>query len=164
MQLTFGRVKLKYVRLVVLTACVFLLTGCSRALLFVVTNRSAGSIEVRYKMKKSPAGVLLACDAPGTMMASQLGTNQPWRVLSDSEYQLDQVNHQLTVSLKAQETLRITVTNYPSNEADEITEARRFCIEEIEVTGDRGAVKFVGEEAYYGFVAETSMLRSLTYK
>lgn len=164
MKLLVGNSKMGSLGALVLTACVFWLTGCSRGVLFIVTNRSGGSIEVRYKMKLSPSGSLVECDTPGVKPISQLEANQPFRQLADSEYKLDRANRVVVVSLKPQETLRITVTRYLENDDDERMMASRFCVEEIEVTGDRGKSQFQGDQAYFAFNEQHSGIRSLTYK
>jgi len=133
-------------------------------MLFVVINRSDRPIEVRYKIKQSPSDILLVCDPPAVMMASQLGTEQHWQELSDAQYKLDHDKRLLTMSLKAGEALRIIVIHTPQNEQDELTEAQRFCVEQIELRGDYGDIGFQGRQSYYGFKSEAGELRAINYK
>jgi hypothetical protein len=99
------------------------------------------------------------------LCSSQLGNQQGWQELSDSQYKLERDTRFITVSLKPQEVLRITVTGYAKNEIGELWEAEHFCAEEIEVRGEEGGIRFQGRhQAYNGFTAEAPDLRSLIYK
>jgi hypothetical protein len=163
-KLLVGKVTLRLLIPMVLGSYVLLLTGCARLTLFVVVNRSDRPIEVRYKIKQSSSDIRLVCDPPAVMMASQLGTGQHWQELSDAQYKLERDSRLLTLSLKPGEALKITVIHTPQNEQDELMETQRFCIEEIEVTGDVGGIRLQGRQSYYGFRTEPGDFRALTYK
>lgn len=159
---SLGKIEIKHLVLVVSIACIFVLTGCSRLTLFVVINKSDRAIDVRYRIRESPGDILLVCGRPGIKPASQLGNQQSWQELSDSQYKLERDTRFITVSLRPQEALRITVTGYAGNEEDELRQAERFCVEEIGVTGANGVINLQGRQSYRGFKTEDE-IRSLTY-
>jgi hypothetical protein len=157
------RIKLRHVTTILLFPCLLLVTSCSRATLFVVVNKSERSVEVRYRVKGSSGDVRVACSTPAVDPVSELDSDKPWRELSASEYQVDEANRSITVSLKPEEVLRIVVIRSPENAEEEATAAETFCVEEIVLSGAHGEIKLAGKQVYPGFVPESRKTRKLIY-
>jgi len=142
---------------------VLLISGCSRVTMFVVINKSDSPIEVRYKIRESPSDFLLVCGPPAILKESQLNTEQPWQELSASQYQSDPGSRVITVSLKPNEALRITVAGNVEDERTDAWEAEHFCVDEISLVGNYGEMRFKSRQAYKSFLGDSSGLRSLIY-
>src|SRR5688572_24943935 len=124
-----GRCAIRALLLVVLLS----FTACSSLTNFDVVNKSGQAIVVSYVVKKPttldvpPRPPIV----PAVKPISELHRSTPWRDLSDSQYSFDPVTRQVTVSLNANEVLRIAQHNLVDQELKD----EDFTIEAIEIKG-----------------------------
>ncbi len=144
---------------------VFLLTGCSSFTDFVVINESADPIEVKYKVRKSTAGPLVASGLPAAIEASRLSTSggTEWQQLNPGQFQLAEEPEVdvVLVRLASKQVLRLTsmrteTVMYGSGQGLPITE--------IVISGRSGKLEFSGDRARTGFSKISKALYAITYK
>jgi hypothetical protein len=156
---------MRYIRLISLTLFALTLTACSYSTDFIVVNESAHPIDVRYKIKRFPNEPPELTVKPIKMDASQLGKRdrQQRKELSADQYQIDQENHTITVSIKPREALLVTSMFHYIGDEDP-NDVANWPIEEITVTGDIGEMTFTGQQARKSFSYVSRVLYTLTYK
>src|ERR1051326_3069394 len=98
---------MRHVLLICLTLSTLALTSCSYSTDFVVVNESAHPIEVRYKIKRFSYEPPVFTAKPAKMDASLLGNDDRrlWKELSADQFQIDQANRTITVSVMPHEAL-----------------------------------------------------------
>ena len=138
--------------------------ACSYLTDFVVVDRSSQPVEVRYKVKKHPGGFAPPV-TPATIDISQLSAKggQDWNPLVSTEYQIDEANWTVTVTLEPGKALRLSTMHHYTGPEDPI-DRDSFPIEEISLTGANGATTLVGEQARVTFARESRVLYTLTYR
>ena len=132
----------------------------------MVVNDSDNPIDVRYRVKRD-AGVLSSTDTPAKIAASQ-ATNRyrtQWRILSSAEYQTNQADHAITVTVKVMphEALWITSMFHYIGDEDP-NDVASWPIDEISIAGADGGMTFTGQKARKSFVYVSRVLYTLTYK
>jgi hypothetical protein len=151
--------------LIILTfASVLLLSACSYTSNFVVLNESEQPIKVQYKIKNSPSEPLQLIGEPAKTAGANLRNgDKQWRILKSDEYQLDREARTITIDVMPHEALRVMyITNYGGH--DDASEANKFKIDEIIVTGAHGEAKYQGEQIRRQFTEASETLYVLTYK
>jgi hypothetical protein len=130
-----------------------------------VVNESAHPIDVRYKIKRFPNEPPELTEKPVKMDVSQLGKRdrRQWKELSADQYQIDQENRTITVSITPREALLVTSMFHYFGDEDP-NDVANWPIEEITVTGDIGAMTFTGQQARKSFCHVSRVLYTLTYK
>ena len=154
----------RFLFLLLLTAFSLVCAACSYATDFVVVNRSAQPIVVRYKIKQFP-GDFAPPDKPATIAASSLDSHggQEWQLLSSDRFQVDQATRTVTVNVASADALRIaSLHNYSGH--DDAWDANEFPIDEIMVSGGNGELKLNGPQALTIFTEVSRALYTLTYK
>lgn len=156
----------KILALVLLIAYSSLLTACSYAADFVIINESDSPIDVRYTVKRSTVGPLVASGLPATIEASQLSSHggQQWKELAGNQYQLIQESNVdiAIVRVMPKEALRITdVRDYKGHSAQRNI---NFPIEEINITGASGELILTGKQTRLAFMEVSKALYTLTYR
>src|SRR5215813_6640733 len=154
-----NRSKAGYLPSVFLLTGACLLTSCSYLTNFVVINATDRPIEVQYVIKKpaypsppfSPGQPLPT--NPAIKDVSQLDHQTAWRELSASQYTFDPDGRIVVVSLMPNEALRIEKQNLVDGKVDDASQAAKFSIEEINITGSYGEIKLQGEQARKMFMA-----------
>jgi hypothetical protein len=155
--------KMRQLTLFALLAYACLLTGCSYLTDFVVVNESDQSVQVHFRIKDYP-GPFAPPIAPATIAISGLSTkgNDVWDELPGGADRVDQENRTITVELISQNALRIArLHNYAREDS---SDAARFPVEEILVTGQSGDMKLTGEQLRLACVEKSKALYSLTCK
>jgi hypothetical protein len=129
---------MRYILLIPLTLLTVTFVACSYSTDFVVVNESSQPITVRYKIKSAPGPLALAAD-PAKMDASQLGTDDrsKWKKLGPDQFQIDQANCTVTVSVSPHEALWVTSMFHYIGDEDP-NDVADWPIEEISVTGADG--------------------------
>jgi hypothetical protein len=155
---------MRYILLISLTLMIFAFAACSYSTDFVVVNESNQPIQVRYKIKSAP-GPLALTATPAKMDASELGTSDRarWQKLDPDQYQIDQENRTVTVSVSPHEALWVTSMFHYIGDEDP-NDVADWPIEEIGVTGADGGVAFTGQKARKSFCYVSRVLYTLTYK
>lgn len=140
------------------------LSGCSYQSEFVVVNQTESPIEVRYKVKNYP-GTFCPPVAPSSISASDLNPkgNQQWTLVTSSSIQLDEANRTVSVRVSPHEVLLVTIMHHYVSH-DDPGDAQKFPIEEINVSGPRGEINLVGEQARRNFSEVSRALYTLTYE
>lgn len=149
--------------LIALVGCALLFASCSFVTDFVVANQSDQAIEVRYKIRNYP-GPFAPPVAPATIATSRLaakGTKE-WNELTRGQYRLDQENRTVIVQVMPGQALRIArMHHYMGHQ--EPGDAETFPIDEVILTGARGELKLVGQQARWMFSEISGVLYTLTY-
>ncbi len=156
---------MRYTLLLLLILLTLTFTACSYVTEFVVVNESAQTVEVRYKIKKSPYEPPTLNARPAKMAAAQLGSRhrQQWQNLNPDEYQLSQENRTVTVRVMPHEALWVTNMFHYFGD-DDPNDVANWPIEEISVTGADGGMMFTGQKARKSFSYVSRVLYTLTYK
>lgn len=163
-----GRRLLKMRRPILLFVLLFALTlaACSYSTAFVVVNDSNNPIDVRYKLKRLK-GVLSFTEPPAKIAASRV-TNphrKEWTDLSSIEYQINQTDQSITVTVKVMPHEALWVTSMFHYIGDEDpNDVADWPIEEISISGADGGMTFTGDKARKSFVYVSRVLYTLTYK
>lgn len=153
--------------LALLIAYLPLLSACSYSTDFVVVNESTQPIEIRYQVKKSPAGPLAISGIPATIEAFQLSPHggQAWKELTADQYKVleEDSNETVAVRIAPHEAVRLTRLLEYGGHADP-GEANHFPIEKIDIKGATGELKLEGQSARTSFSEVSRALYTLTYK
>jgi|SRR5215831_14374505 len=156
---------MRYIYLISLTLFALTLTACSYSTDFIVVNESANPINVRYKIKRFPNEPPELTAKPVKMDVSQLGKRDRgrWKELSADQYQIDQENRTITVSIMPREALLVTSMFHYFGDEDP-NDVANWPIEEITVTGNIGGMTFTGQQTRKSFRYVSRVLYTLTYK
>lgn len=140
------------------------LSGCSYKTEFVVLNQLDSPIEVRYKIKNHP-GTFSPPVAPSSIPASDLNPkgNQQWALVPSTRIKLDEDNRTVSVRVGPHEALLVTTMHHYVGH-DDLGDAQEFPIEEINVSGPRGEINLVGEQARRSFSQVSRALYTLAYE
>ena len=140
--------------------------ACSYSTAFVIVNDSDQPIEVRYKVNRG-AGVLSSGEAPAKIAASQVANRYrtQWRSLSPAEYQANQTDHAITLTVKVMPHEALWVTSmFHDIGDDDPNDVASWPIDEISIAGADGGMTFTGQKARKSFVYVSRVLYTLTYK
>ncbi len=158
---------MRKILLVLVLACVALLTACSYAADFVMVNASERPIMIQYKIIGSTAGPLVATEIPAIMEAAKLDTHgdQHWREVAPGDYALTQEGDTETVTIKLMpgEALRVTQLTDYGGHAD--PRPNIFAVQEISIDGAEGQMRLMGKDVVRKSFSEVSAaLYILTYR
>lgn len=156
---------MRYILLTFLILFTLTFTACSYSTDFVVVNKSNHPIRVQYKIKRFPNEPPILTAIPAKMDASQLGSRdgQQWKKLNTDQYQIDQENRTIIVSVMPHEALWVTSMFHYIGDEDP-NDVANFPVEEISVTGADGGMTFTGQKARKSFSYVSRVLYTLTYK
>ena len=139
---------------------ILLLSGCSYSNDFVVVNRSAGVVEVRYTLKRSGprSEQLISIDPPAKVSLKEFEEAEfEWRTLPEEQYSSDGFKEGFIVNLDPGEVLRLdSITNYSGEEG-------QFAIASIKLRGANGSIDLEGKQAQVQF-REFDRKYVLTYR
>jgi hypothetical protein len=153
-------VETRSVILVLLLTLASLSAACSYSMHFVVVNASDHPIEVRCKIKAWPGqpDPLGSVGPLSITTASQLRAwSTEWRDLSRQEYGYDQESKTVAVLVMPGEAVQVQRSSSAGMSIS-------FPIEEINIAGVDGEVRFQGEQAFKAFLKQTDRLFTLTYR
>ena len=146
--------------IMVLVGSLLLLAACSYTTDFVIVNESDGPITIHYQVKDYP-GPFSPPVAPGVVSASQLSEDgQQWNPV---QFELDEASRSVSTRLSPGQALRIATMNHYSGH-DDPTDAYKFQIRTITLSGTRGELKLTDEQARTSFTKVARSLYTLTYK
>jgi hypothetical protein len=139
--------------------------ACSYITDFVVINESESQVEISYKVKEPPNSPQKISVIPATKLASQLNSDEKnkWRDLAADRYKIDQANRTVTVKLLPQEALFLTSLHHYTG-PDDPNDVNWFPIEELNITGSVGGLKFSGKQLLRAFSERSRVLYTLTYR
>ena len=145
-------------------ACVLLLSACSYTSNFVVLNESGKPIKVQYKIRSHSSEPFQLTGEPAKTQEAKLrNRDRQWQLLKSGDYQLDHVERIVAVEVLPHEALRVLyITNYGGHDA--VSDADRFQIDEIIVSGASGELRLQGDEIRRKFTEESESLYVLSYK
>ena len=158
---------MRYTFLTLLILCALLSSACSFGTGFAVVNESDQPIVIRYKVSRYGGELVPEVDpvslvgGPFIIKASPLRSgvkDEQW--LPESEYQVDRMTGAIIVRLLPGEVLRITlVKDYSEDNGPPVLH-----IEELNIVGAYGEIRFRGKQVNRAFAYKTSSLYTLTYK
>ena len=149
---------MRFILLILLLLCASVLTACSFSTEFVVVNDSGRPILLRYKFGGAGDDAPAGSEIPATLAAPQIRSGE-WRRLSAEQYAFDAGSGVVTVSLKQDEALRISVgSNGERGECVGIGES----INEVNIQGAAGEIMLKGDQVHKGFGAEPKPFYSLS--
>ena len=148
--------------LLLMLILVVALSGCSYRYEFVVINKSDGSIEVQYKLKRhtpETPGKYVDINAPAKVNLKEFEKAEyHWRNLPKEEYQFDNLTGTFTVSLGPDEVLLLDYTsNYSGDE-------NQFHLASIKISGANGLIDLEGKQAQTQFRIESDTKYVLRYR
>lgn len=146
---------------------VFSLTSaaCSYTTDFFVVNASESPIEIRYKVKSPPHAPQPLEFVPAIKLSARLEDRkkEDWKDIAADRYQIDQATRTVTVKLLPQEALFVgKVFHYFG--PDDADDLKSFPIEEMNVSGVVGEMKFSGKQLLKAFSKQSVMLYTLSYQ
>lgn len=144
-------------------ALALLLISCSFGTDFVVINKSAEPIVVKYKLKKKDfyGNDFFIFNKPAIMAEKDLGRDAKWQELTPEQYKFRNETRTITVTVQPNDALLIErVRDYFEHDSKNASE---YDIEEIDITGSNGEIYFQGEQARTAFIKNEKYF-TLTYK
>ena len=88
--------------------------------------------------------------------------HENWKPLAPGEYNADEENNRITISLNSQEALRVeSITNYEENRS---SSGEGFRIRSIKLTGSNGEVSYMGDQARIQFSKANRGHREIVYR
>ncbi len=142
-------------RIFFLLLILFVLTfsGCTMFTGFYIVNESAQPITVEYKVKYvTPNTTPMLRYIPAKIAASDLDKSprENWKQLTPDQYQFNQENRTIAVTVMPNEALFITeLDGYDGNIKSNTT--KYFYIEEINIKGTEGEIKLTGAQTLTAF-------------
>lgn len=157
------------IRLLVLLGVITLLVSlaaCSFSTDYVVVNESNDRVLVRYVIKKPAAGFrpVGLFETPSIKTVSELEKAVAWRHLPDSQWTFNAETRTAVITLLPQEVLRVERESGVFCGEDKPEVREDFYIEEITITGSKGAIRLTGEQVRKGFARGTKQRCDLTYR
>jgi hypothetical protein len=130
---------------------------------FVVVNRSPDPVIISLQINAGPYNRYITDDvlAKQTLSDSEY-KHENWKALVPGEYNTDEENNRITISLNSQEALRVeSITNYVENRS---SSDEGFRIRGIKITGSKGEVSHTGEQARIQFSKANRGHREIVYE
>ncbi len=144
--------------LITLFLSVLLFSACSTREDFVVVNKSNGSIEVQYKLKRctpDTPGAYVSINPPAKLSIKDFQkSDHVWNNLASEQYKFDNSSCEFTVIVAPNEALLVDFTyNYRGHNSE--NSEVHFDIESLSITGEKGAMRFEGRQAQTQFKVES---------
>lgn len=158
------RVAGRVCKLFLLLSALAVHSSCSYSAAFVVVNKSGAPLEVQYKLKEGrPGGEPYTLEEkPAKKPAKDLeDSDAAWRELAAEEFAFDARAGLVTVTVEPGEVLRVYDSVNYSQESD--VDAEFFPVAGLRLSGQRGTVQYVGEQARLQFREESMSLYTVTY-
>lgn len=151
---------MRYLLLMVLLASLLLFAACSYTTDFVIVNETDGPITVRYEVEDFP-GQFYVPLTPEVVAASELSEHdKQWNPV---QFEVDEASRSVTTRLMPGQALRIaTMNSYGGH--DDPNSAYKYSLRRITVSGSRGELDLMGEQARTTFTKVTRGLFTLTYR
>ena len=155
---------MKFARMTMLLAVASFFTACSYMTDFAVVNETNQPIEVRYRVKNVPGGLIDIVGVPALISVSSMSSkgDTSWQELPSSQYSVDASGRYVIVLLPPQSAVRIArMHNYGGH--DDVYGGESFPIDALKVTGATGSRELNGQQARTAFSEESRALYVFVY-
>jgi hypothetical protein len=148
--------------LLVLLLPLLLFAACSYGYEFVVANKSAGPIEVRYQLKRwtpETPGKFVDLHPPAKLTEGEFQKSEhQWREVPKEQFAFDNLTGTYTVTLAPDEVLLLQRTsNYQGIE-------NQFYFARIKISGSKGTIDLEGWQAQTQFKIESDTKYVIRYR